>query len=110
MRHKFKHKRKFLFIVPIFILFALTALVMYLWNGILPDVIGIKSITYWQAMGILVLSKILFGGFHGFGKHKHSIRKQRLINNVRNMSPEEREKFKEEWKHRFKNKNWCKKD
>ena len=104
-----KQKRKFLFIVP-FILFALTAIVMWLWNSILPDVIAVQYINYWQAMGILVLSKILFGGFSGCGKHKHSIYKRHLINNMRNMSPEEREKFKEEWKQRFKIKNWCKKD
>jgi len=40
-------------------------IVMSLWNAILPAVIGVKLISFWQALGILVLSKILFGGFGG---------------------------------------------
>lgn len=40
-------------------------LVMWLWNAILPDVLGVRSINYWQAIGILALSRILFGGFGG---------------------------------------------
>ncbi|MEI9958026.1 MAG: hypothetical protein WDM90_17370 [Ferruginibacter sp.] len=42
-------------------------IVMSLWNNILVGVIGVKIISFWQALGILVLSKILFGGFHGRG-------------------------------------------
>ena len=41
------------------------SLIMLLWNGILPDLFGFVTITFWQALGILVLSKILFGGFSG---------------------------------------------
>ena len=40
-------------------------IVMSLWNAILPAVIGVKTITFLQALGILLLSKILFGGFGG---------------------------------------------
>ncbi|WP_111308445.1 hypothetical protein [Confluentibacter sediminis] len=105
MDHRFKQKRKFFFIVPIVILFGLSFIVMWLWNAILPEVIFVNSITYWQAMGILVLSKILFGGFSKCGNHKHSMQKRRFINKIKNMSPEERMKFKEEWKCRFYNRN-----
>lgn len=104
MKHKFRN-RKFLFIIPFIILFALTGLVMLLWNCILPDVIGVKEINYWQAMGILILSKILFGGFRGFNKHK-DFKRDQFFSKIRNMSPEEREKFKEEWKNKF-SKNRC---
>ena len=107
MNYKFKSNKKYFFIVPFVILFGLSGIVMWLWNGILPDVINVKSISYWQAMGILVLSKILFGGFFGCGKNKHSMHKKRFIDKMRNMSPEEREKLKDEWKNRFKNRNWC---
>ena len=46
--------------------------VMWLWNGLIPAIFGLHAISYWQALGILVLSKILFGGFRGrpgFGMH-----------------------------------------
>ncbi len=73
--------------------------VMLLWNGILPAILGISAITYCQALGILVLSKILFGGFrcgHGHGKfHQHA---SEMHSRWLHMSPEEREKMKTEWK------------
>jgi hypothetical protein len=47
---------------------------MSLWNCLLPEILGVKSITFWQAMGILILSKILFGGFH-FGKGMKILKK-----------------------------------
>lgn len=105
MKHKFRN-RKFLFIIPFIILFALTGIVMWLWNSILPDVVGVKTITFWQAMGILVLSKILFGGFHGFKRNK-DIKRDRFFSKIRNMSPEEREKFREEWKNKFAKNRCC---
>ena len=44
--------------------------VMYLWNWLLPTLItGVKEIGYVQALGVLVLSKILFGGLRGHGCH-----------------------------------------
>lgn len=106
MKHKLKN-RKFLFIIPFFILFALTGIVMWLWNCILPDVVGVKEITYWQSMGILILSKILFGGFHGF-KRKKDIKRDRFFSKIRNMSPEERASFRETWKNKFSKNNCCK--
>lgn len=87
-----------LFAVAMF--FAVSAVVMVLWNWLLPDIVGVKSITFWQAIGILVLSKILFGGFagkKGFGRDKIRRMKEAKMNG---MSEEEREKFKEMWKQR----------
>lgn len=75
------------------------SLVMLLWNGILPDLFGFGTITFWQAIGILVLSKILFGGFSGgHCKHGRSYghRKERWMN----LSPEEKEKMKADWRNR----------
>lgn len=75
-----------------------TLVVMGLWNAILPAVIGVKAITFMQALGILVLSKILFGGFKGgWGGHnwKHNMKEK-----WETMTPEQREKFKAEWKNR----------
>ena len=66
-------------------------IVMSLWNWILPGVTGWHPITYWQALGLLVLAKILFGGFRGHGMHW----RRRMARRWEQMTPEEREKFRE---------------
>ncbi len=76
-------------------------LVMALWNAILPAVLGVKTITFLQALGILVLSKILFGGFKGRGGGRHRGGKwMEMKQKFSGMTPEDREKFKAEWKTR----------
>jgi hypothetical protein len=51
------------------------AIVMLLWNWLAPAIFGAAVINFWQALGLLALSKILFGGFgggfggRGFGAH-----------------------------------------
>ena len=73
--------------------------VMYLWNWLMPELFGLKVITYCQAFGILVLSKILFGGFKGrrgcgCGGHRGHWR-SRWKEKWEGMSEEEREKFRQ---------------
>jgi len=46
--------------------------VKWLWNWLMPAVFGLGTITYWQAFGILVLSKLLFGAFHRHGHDRHA--------------------------------------
>ncbi|MGV3765730.1 MAG: hypothetical protein ACO1NW_06360 [Chitinophagaceae bacterium] len=96
-------------LIPLAI-FAFTWVVMSLWNNILPEVLGVKTITFWQAMGILVLSKILFGGFGGKGGGGRKRGKQHWKNNIREkweqMSPEQREQFKSKWYNRCGAPNW----
>jgi len=66
--------------------------VMRLWNWLMPALFGWHLITFWQALGILVLSKILFGGFHGrSGRHVNW--RRRMMERWEKMTPEEREKF-----------------
>lgn len=43
--------------------------VMWLWNSLIPSIIGWSAITYWQAAGLMILSRLLFGGFGG-GRHR----------------------------------------
>jgi len=45
--------------------------VMMLWNWLMPELFGLKVINYWQAFGLVVLAKILFGGTHGYRHHGH---------------------------------------
>jgi len=75
-------------------------IVMLLWNNILAQVTSVQPITFVQALGILVLSKILFGGFRGAWGGRPYYWKQKMMNKWNNMTPEEREKFKQEWQRR----------
>jgi hypothetical protein len=65
-----------------------------LWNWLTPALFGWHVITFWQALGILILSKILFAGFRG-GPHGHRHWRYRMIERWGAMTPEEREKFRE---------------
>ena len=40
-------------------------IIMWLWNWLMPDIFGLTTITYWQAVGLFILAKIIFGGFGG---------------------------------------------
>jgi hypothetical protein len=73
------------------------AAVMWLWNNILPGVTGVGTLTYWQAVGLLVLCRLLFGGFRGRpgGKRRANMRKGWM-----HMSDEERARFRAEWQDR----------
>lgn len=89
-----------------FILIAIVAIlffggvVMLLWNNVLAAVTNVHTITFLQALGILVLSKILFGGFRGAWGGRRHYWKQRMQQKWNTMNPEEREKFKQEWQKR----------
>ena len=95
---------------------GLSFAVMALWNNILVDVLHVGTITFWQALGIFGLAKILFGGFPGprgrWGGGGPGRWKQHMGEGMRdkwmNMTPEEREKVKQEWRNRCS--VWGKKD
>ena len=67
--------------------------VMLLWNWLMPALFGWHVISFWQAVGILVLSKILLGGFRGRPGH-HMYWRHRMMERLEQMTPEEREKFR----------------
>ena len=85
---------------------------MMLWNWLMPTLFGLSTIAFWQAMGILVLAKIIFGfgrgGWHGrshWGHGYYSSRwnekwKAKMEDRLKSMTPEEREKFRADWKRR----------
>jgi predicted membrane chloride channel (bestrophin family) len=91
-RHWILRGLKFL----LFVLLAATVfsfVVMWLWNWLMPAIFGLHAIRFWQAFGLLVLSKILFSGFRGrpgFGGHW----RQRMMERWEQMTPDEREKFR----------------
>jgi len=83
---------KFVLFAALFIGVA-AFVVMSLWNRLLPNLFGFHVITFWQAVGILILSKILFGGFRG-RPGGHFYWRRRMMERWEQMSPEEREKFR----------------
>jgi hypothetical protein len=88
---------------------------MLLWNALIPDLFHGPFLTFWQAVGLLVLSHILFhrfgGNGHGGWAHRHWRHRfedhwrHRFEAKLAAMTPEEREKFKEEYYH-----HCCRKD
>jgi hypothetical protein len=68
--------------------------VMLLWNWLVPSLIGWRAITFWQAVGLLALCRILFG-HHGWGGHGRSHWRRRAGERCGHMTPEERERFRE---------------
>jgi hypothetical protein len=98
--------RKFRFFILLIVLAAValfTTAVYGLWNGVLTNVLNVKTITFWQALGILVLAKILFGGFPGrSGPHfRPSWRRRMMTERWASVTPEQREKMRDEMRHRF---------
>jgi hypothetical protein len=67
--------------------------VMWLWNWLVPAIFGLHAISFWQALGLLVLSKILFSGFRGRLGFPGEWR-MRMIQRWEQMTPEERDKFR----------------
>lgn len=75
MKNYFKHKLRsknpavivgtILFIILMALVFftLFGYLIMYLWNWLMPAIFGLTTITFWQAVGLCLLSKIFFGGF-----------------------------------------------
>ncbi len=96
------YRRKRFFFIPLVILAAVAlfgAVVMLLWNAILPPVLGVAVLSYWQAVGLLVLCRILFGGFRG-GSPVGKGRAAHWRGKWQNMSEEDRVRFKEAWRER----------
>src|SRR4030095_11323453 len=84
--------------------------VKLLWNSLAPPLFGLPALGFWQALGMLALCRILFGGF-GFHGGRHSGQRGRMVDRMadraadrvadrfaercQNMSPEERERFRQ---------------
>jgi hypothetical protein len=106
---------KWVFIVPaallgiVLVTFIGGQAVRLLWNWLLPPLFGWREVTFWQALGLLVLCRILFGGsgFHRPGRSNSGIRRRmadrmadRVADRWEHMSPEERERFRQRLRER----------
>jgi hypothetical protein len=99
-------KKKLLWMVPLGILgmvafvFLGGTVVRLLWNALLPPLFGWSTITFWQALGLLVLCRILFGGIGMHGRGRSRMR-ERMQERCGNMTPEEREQFRRRMSERW---------
>jgi hypothetical protein len=98
--------KRILFIAPL----ALAGMVLFvtiggeivksLWNWLTPALFGWPQITFWQALGMLVLCRILFGGF-GMHRSGRSDYRTRMRERWDRMTPEERERLRQGWRGRW---------
>ncbi|HEV3057237.1 MAG TPA: hypothetical protein VGY48_03270 [Vicinamibacterales bacterium] len=68
-----------------------------LWNWLLPPLFGWRQVTFWQALGLLALCRILFGGFGRHSSGRSNLRRrmsERMTERWEHMTPEERERFR----------------
>jgi hypothetical protein len=95
-----------IFIAPLAILGILLFIfiggevVLHLWNWLLPPLFGWREVTFWQALGILVLCRILFGGCGWRGSGRSRFRR-RMEERCERMTPEERERFRQRMRERW---------
>src|SRR5207248_8766308 len=98
--------KRLIFIAPLAILAMLLfvalggEIVLQLWNWLLPALFGWREITFWQAVGLLALCRILFGGFGFHGSARSGVRR-RMEERCEHMTPEERERSRQRMRERF---------
>jgi hypothetical protein len=102
-------RRRWLFpLIPLVAIAVFSLVVMLLWNAVIPGLTGWALLTYWKAVGLLILSKILFGGFPGHrGGHGGPpwMRNRHMRKHWwKNMSEEDRERWKQrrhDWREKW---------
>ncbi len=90
----------------------------YLWNALVPELFHGPVLNAWQAIGVLVIARMLFGTFRGgrgcccghHHHHGHRHWKERFDEKLAQMTPEEREKFKRKFYYRCCGSEWEKED
>jgi len=75
-------------------------IVQFLWNWLLPSLFDWREISFRQALGILALCRILFGGSGWRGSVRSNVRR-RMEERCERMTPEERERFRQRMRERF---------
>ena len=75
-------------------------IVRLLWNWLLPPLFGWREVTFWQALGLLALCRILFGGSGWRGSMRSNMRR-RMQERYEHMTPEERERFRQRMRERW---------
>jgi hypothetical protein len=109
---------KFILLSPLFItgfllLIALGGeIVKRLWNWLLPELFGFPALTFWQALALLALCRILFGGWGGGGDRRAKVGRRtadrigdrvadRFADRLERMTPDERERIRQRLRERW---------
>jgi hypothetical protein len=88
-------RKRLMLIAPAAIVFGTVAAVALgfilsgLWNALMPAIFGLPAIGFWQALGLFLLARLLFGRFGGAG------RKMRFSRGWKGLTPEQRQRFRE---------------
>ena len=86
------HKMRFIFNLAVSIVFFGVA-TMWLWNSLMPEIFKLPQLSFSQAVGLLVLTRVLFGGFgilKDMGHFMARKERQAIIENWHSLSPEQR--------------------
>jgi hypothetical protein len=75
-------------------------IVKLLWNWLLPPLFGWPRLGFWQALAMLALCRILFGGL-GLHRGGGSNMRRRMNERWERMNPEQRERYRQRWR------EWC---
>ena len=93
-------KKKWLFLVAppaaVLVVALCGEVIEHLYNWLLPPLFGLHAITFWQGLGLLVLCRILFGSWGSGGSDRRRSKAERW----ERMTPEEREKFRQNMRSR----------
>lgn len=92
------------FLAGIVFLAVMGGVTMLLWNWLVPPLFHGPELRFFQAVGLLLLSKILFSGWRKPGRHSGDLTpwRQRLSEKWSSMTPEERDRFKSRMREK-----WC---
>ena len=104
-----RRRKRLIWIAPLAILAMVLfvalggEIVALLWNWLLPTLFGLPQVTFWQALGLLALCRILFGGFgfHGPGRGMRGRMRERMAERWEAMTPEERERLRQHMRERW---------
>ena len=99
---------KFVLLAALFVTAAVFA-TMSLWNWLMPMIFHLPTLTFWQTLGLVVLSRILTGGFGRGGRGgwaRGQAWKRQIQHRMEAFSPAEREKFRQQMRSRCAGSAW----
>jgi hypothetical protein len=98
-------RKRLVFIIPLAIVGMVVFMaiggevVRLLWNWLAPALFRLPQITFWQALGLLALCRILFGGLGLGGGHRTG--RRRMAERCDHMTSEERERLRQRLRERW---------
>ncbi len=101
MMRTYGYRMKFWFIPLIVVaIAAFSAVTMLLWNALMPLIFHLPVITFWQALGLLILGRLFFGGGRPHACWGRSRWRHGWKEHMAKMTPEQREEFFRKMRHR----------